>query len=407
MESTWRVALLIESGRAYGRGILRGIARYSRTHGHWSILHQEWTWDDGIPMWLTSGGTDGIIARIETPNMLRELRQIGVPVVDVRETHDLPDIPVIGTDNRRTTEMAIQHLTERGFRNMAFCGFSGVEYSIKRRDHFLAILAAAKRPAPLVYEDPAARHGSSTRRREKDAMLHAHELGEWLASLPKPIGLMACNDLRGRQVLNACRIRGIAVPDTVAVIGVDNDEVLCELADPPLTSVAPACEQIGYRAAQYLDAMMDRGVASRAKPLAAEHIEIEPIGVVMRQSTDVVAMEDPRIVATVRYIRKHACEGINVEDVLDHLGANRQIISRTALDRHFFEILGCTPKNYIMRVRLDRVKQLLMDTDYSLTRIAQLVGIEHPEYLSVMFKNMSGQTPAAFRHRFKVDEKTQ
>ena len=407
MESTWRVALLIESGRAYGRGILRGIARYARTHGHWSMLHQEWTWDDGIPAWLTKGCSDGIIARIETPAMLKGLRQLGVPVVDVRETHHLPDIPVIGTDNRRTTEMVIEHLTERGFRNMAFCGFSGVEYSVQRRDHFIAILGG-HRIRPLVYEDPAARRSSSTRRRESEAMLYADELGAWLASLPKPVGLMACNDIRGRQVLNACQIRGIAVPDEVAVIGVDNDEVLCELADPPLTSVAPATEQIGGRAAAILDKMMaTRGLVCRTPVRAAEYVEIEPLGVVMRQSTDVVAIDDPKVAATVRYIRNHACEGINVDDVLDYLAASKQIVSRTALDRHFAAALGCTPKNYILRVRLERMKQLLMDTDYTLARIADIVGIEHPEYLSVMFKNMTGQTPAAFRQRLKVDEKHQ
>ncbi len=406
MTATWRVTLLIESSRAYGRGILRGIARYARTHGHWSILHQEWTWDDGIPTWLTKGCSDGIIARIETPEMLKALHRLGVPVVDVRETHHLPDIPVIGTDNRRTTEMAVEHLLEQGFRNLAFIGFSGVEYSVRRRDHFVAILAK-RRIKPLVYEDTAVRR-STTRRRENAAMLYTDKLGAWIASLPKPVGLMACNDIRGRQVLSACQVRGLIVPDQVAVIGVDNDEVLCELADPPLSSVAPATERIGEQAAAILDQMMaTRGLVKRVPSSAAQYIEIEPLGVVTRQSSDVVAIENPKVSATVRFIRQHACEGIDVEDVLDHLAANKLLMSRTALDRHFTAALGFTPKNYILRMRLRRVKQLLMDTDYTLAKIAELVGIENPEYLSVMFKHMTGQAPGAFRRQFKLNEKRQ
>ena len=391
------VALLIESGRAYGRGILRGIARYARSHGHWCILHQEWTWDEGLPAWLTKRHSDGIIARIETPEMLKGLRALGVPVVDVRETHRLPDIPVIGTNNRRATELAIEHLMERGFRNLGFCGFGGVEYSVQRRDHFVHLTERRGLKA-AIYEDLG--RGVSAMRRETQAILREQKLEEWLAALPKPVGLMACNDIRGRQVLNACRSREIAVPEEVAVIGVDNDEVLCELADPPLSSVAPNAEKVGYGAAEILDTMMVTSKASKPSARPTGLLEIDPLGVIMRRSTDVLAFSDPVVSAAARFIRQHAREGITVEDVVDRLAADNQVVSRATLDRRFVQLLGRSSKAHIMRVRLDIARQLLLDTEFPLAKVAGMVGIEHPEYLSVMFKNMTGETPAAFRRRF-------
>lgn len=392
------VALLIESSRAYGRGILRGIARYARSHGHWCILHQEWTWDEGLPAWLVKRHSDGIIARIETPEMFKGLRTLGVPLVDVRETHHLPDIPIIGTNNRRTTELAIEHLMERGLRHLGFCGYAGVEYSVKRREHFIEITERLGLRA-AIYEDHG--RGPSAMRRETEAILHERNLENWLADLPKPAGLMACNDIRGRQVLNACRSRQIAVPEEVAVIGVDNDEVLCELADPPLSSVAPNSEQVGYGAAEILDAMMMASAgASKSPSQSVGLVEIDPISVVTRRSTDVLAVSDPLVSAAVRFIGKHAREGITVEDVLDRLAADNQIVSRATLDRRFTQLLGRSSKAHIMRVRLGIARHLLLDTDYPLTKIASMVGINHPEYFSVMFKNMTGETPAAFRRRF-------
>jgi LacI family transcriptional regulator len=206
--------------------------------------------------------------------------------------------------------------------------------------------------------------------------------------------LMACNDMRGQQVLDACRASDVTVPDEVAVVGVDNEEVLCDLSDPPLSSVVPNAERIGYEAAALLEQMM-AGKKVQAKP-----IFIEPSGVVTRRSTEVLAIEDRPVAAAARFIREHACEGIDVGDVLRAVS-----MSRSALDRHFIKIMGRSPKDEILRVRLNRAKQLLAETDFSQATIAEKVGLEHVEYLSRIFKKRIGLTPSEFRARAHVQDR--
>jgi LacI family transcriptional regulator len=172
----------------------------------------------------------------------------------------------------------------------------------------------------------------------------------------------------------------------VAVLGVDNDEILCDLAEPPLSSVVPNTRRIGYEAA----AMLDRLMAGEPAPTGPTLIE--PLAVMTRQSTDVLAVGDRDVAAAIRYIREHACEGISVNDVLAAVP-----LSRSVLERRFTRILGHTPKEEISRVRLRRIKQLLAETDLPLARIATMTGFEHPEYLNVMFKGKTGDTPGEYR----------
>ena len=166
------------------------------------------------------------------------------------------------------------------------------------------------------------------------------KLARWIQSLPKPVGMMACYDIRGQQVLDVCRAAGVAVPDEVAVIGQHNDELLCDLCDPPLSSVIPNARRAGYEAAALLDRMM------RGKAKSPQVVLIEPVGVVTRQSTDVVAVSDHHISAAVRFIREHACERIGVEDA-----RKVAVLSRTLFERRFRKLLGCAPYEQILKVR--------------------------------------------------------
>jgi LacI family transcriptional regulator len=388
------VALLIESSRGYGRGLLRGIARYARARPNWSLLHEERGLADDAPDWLTSRPCDGIIARIESEALLRTIRRLRLPTVDVRALHVSAGIPAITVDQQITAQMAADHLLERGFSHVGFCGLAGVDYSTQRRDHFVAYLRRNGR-APLVYEGTAVPGARDTTQREARAAQYEGELRAWLIGLPKPVGIMACNDIRGRQVLSACRAAGLKVPDDVAVVGVDNDEVLCELADPPLSSVVPATDRIGYEAAALLERLM------RGKPAPARPRFIAPLTVVTRRSSHVLAVADREVVTALRFIREHASDGINVEDVLDHLSASEHcsLVSRSTLDRRFGQLLGRSPKDEILRVRVARVRQLLLETDHTLAQIARLTGMEHTEYLNVLFKAQTGETPGTFRKR--------
>ncbi len=205
-------------------------------------------------------------------------------------------------------------------------------------------------------------------------------------ALPKPLGLIACNDFRGIQALDACRRSGIAVPEEVAVVGVDNEELVCTLAYPPLSSVVPDARSIGYEAAALLDRLM-RGETAPAAPLS-----IPPVDVITRLSTDINAIADPDVATAMRFIRERACEGIGVADVL-----SRVPVSRSVLQRRFRSLLGRSIHGAIAGVRLQRAKQLLIDTDLPLSAIAQRAGFSHVEYLCAAFRQATGLSPGTYR----------
>jgi LacI family transcriptional regulator len=223
---------------------------------------------------------------------------------------------------------------------------------------------------------------------EQQGVLYEAELADWLRHLPKPVGVLACNDVRGQQVLNACREAGLAVPDEVAVLGVDNSELVCNLSDPPLSSVDLNCEQIGYEAAALLARLLAGG---RAKPRTRL---LEPRGIVTRRSTDVLAIEDPETAAAVRLIRTRACEGLTVRQLLASCP-----LSSSSLERRFAQLLGRTPKAEILRVKVQRVQELLAHPDLSLAAIAARAGFKHPENLSFVFKQKTGLTAGQYRSR--------
>lgn len=378
------IAVLIETSRAYGRGLLRGVTNYVHTSGRWSVYLQERAPSDSIAPWFRDWQGDGVIARIENRAMERAILDKGLPAVDLRGLYDL-NMPLIETDDRAVAELAYEHLAERGFRHFAYCGFAGTNYSERRLKYFPPLAEAAGRDCH-VYLAPTPSREVEMTLSEQTALLFEAEMVRWLADLPKPIGVMCCNDICGQQVLNACREMGIRVPDEVAVIGVDNDTVHCELSDPPLSSVMPNTRRIGYLAAELLDRMID------GEPPGSNKIFIEPTGIVTRLSTDVLAIDDPDIIEAVRFIREHACEGINVDDVVKHVP-----LSRRVLERRFRAILDRSPNEEIVRMQISRVKQLLTGTELPLTSIAQSAGFKHVEYMSTVFSKLTGAPPSRFR----------
>jgi LacI family transcriptional regulator len=170
------------------------------------------------------------------------------------------------------------------------------------------------------------------------------------------------------------------------VIGVDNDRLLCDLADPPLSSVICNTHRTGYEAAALLDRMMS------GEPVPPEACLIKPLGIETRQSTDILAIDDPHVAVAVRFIREQACTGIQVSDVLQHVPFSRRV-----LESRFRKILDRTPHEEIARLRIDRVKQLLVETDLPLLVIASRAGFQHVEYMTVAFKKQVGVPPSKFR----------
>jgi LacI family transcriptional regulator len=379
-----RVALLIESSRAYGRGLLRGIASYVRQQGRWSIYVHERSLAERLPPWFAGWKGDGIIARIETEAMWNAIRRLKVPAVDLRGVFAADEIPVINTNDREVAIMAVDHLRERGFSNFAYCGFPGANWS-ESRHQFVASYLAELDLELSSYHGHRCR-GVATATVEADGILHEQQLGEWLRSLPRPCGVIACNDVRAQQILNVCRMYNISVPGELAVIGVDNDDIICDLSDPPLSSVAIDSEGIGYRAAALLDEMMSRS------PPPKSPILVSPTGVVARQSTDASAVPDRDVRRAMRLIRERACDGLSVFELVRELP-----VSRSTLERKFSLFLDTTPKVEINRIRLQRAMQLLTETNFKLPVIARMTGFSHAEYLSAVFKAQVGMTPGQYR----------
>jgi LacI family transcriptional regulator len=372
-----KVALLVETSNAYARGLLRGIVSYVRERGPWSVYLAEHGRGDKPAARLSRWRGDGIIARIETPPIAQALRRVKVPVVDVSAARLLPALPWFETDDAAFAQLGAEHLRERGFRNFAFCGDPRFNWSNWRGEHFERAIRA-EGSICFTYQP--------SRKFSPDDTAQVDDLARWIRRLPRPIGIMACYDLRGQQVLEACRQLGVAVPEEAAVIGVDNDELLCELSDPPLSSVIPNTHRTGYEAAALLDAMM-----SGQKVGAQTHL-IPPLGIATRQSTDVLAIDDRHVARAVRFIRERACTGINVRDVLKAVP-----VARRSLEARFKKLLGRTPHEEIVRVQLNRVQQLLAQTDLSLEEIAERTGFAHVEYLSVVFKKKIGVPPSHYR----------
>lgn len=372
-----KIALLIETSSSYGRGLLRGIAQYARLYGPWSLYIEPGSLDGPVPR-LEDWGAQGIIALIRTRRFAEKIRGSNVPTVDL--DFALPELapwPVC-SDEVAVGRLAADHLLGCGLRNFAFCGWgSAFWWERVRQDAFLEGIRAAGHPCHL-YEWP--------RRRDRTWAREQKHLARWVARLPKPVGVLASNDQRGRHVLEAARLAGVPAPQKLVLMGVDNDEVLCEMSSPSLTSIELNSRRIGFEGA----AMLDRLMSGRRPPTRSTLIE--PLGLVARQSTDVLAVDDADVTTAVRYIRQNAHRPTRVTDVLQQVA-----ISRKTLEVKFHRALGRTPHEEIDRVRLQRVKDLLVQTDWSLKRIAAASGFTYPEHMHAVFRRQARTTPSRYR----------
>lgn len=374
------VALLIETSNAYARGLLGGIVSYIHGHEPWSIYLPEQERGAAPPSWLKDWRGDGMIVRIETDEIAETVRDLNVPVIDVSAARRVPGIPWVETNDAEIAKMAAQHLLERGLRHLAFCGEPEFNWSNWREEAFVNEVREAGLECNIFHSRSRHSRGFSIRRERQ-------RLSRWIAELPRPVGVFACYDIKAQQILDVCREDGVQIPEQLAVIGVDNDELLCDLCTPPLTSVMPAAHRAGREAARLLDLLM------QGQEVTETHL-IEPLGIVTRQSTDVLAIDDPEIATAVRFIRTHACEGINVNDVLKTVH-----LSRRVLESRFQALIGRTPHQEITRRRIERVCQLLLNPDLTLAKIAHLTGYQNEGYMSVAFRRLMGMTPGQYRRQ--------
>ncbi len=388
MTNRHKVILMMETSRTFGRSIIRGMTRYSRSRGNWIYYKRApfyWATGGGevAPKLILKVGADGLVLREQrTREQTERILSVNIPTVVSPYTEPFPGYPNIITDDEAIGKMAAEYLLHRSFKQFAYCGFGQKYYWSRERGRSFSqrVSEEGYEAHSYEYERPGsvARHSWE---KEQDM------LAEWLKTLPKPVGLMACNDDRSQYVLEACLIAGLHVPEEVAVIGLGNDEMICDLVTPPLTSIALDAEKAGYDAAATLDKMM------AGKKIVNQTIIVRPTHVVSRQSTNVFAVADRDVLAALRFIHRSAGkEPIQVDDVLRVVS-----LSRRTLYERFASVLGRSVHEEIKRVRVDQLARLLVTSNLPVSQIASIMGCSDIKNIARYFKQQKGVTPSEYR----------
>jgi LacI family transcriptional regulator len=378
-----QVAIIVDASMAPRRMVLSGVAQYVQEHEPWAMYLTPGGVEKSLGRWLEQWNGDGVIVYANESDAAALARR-RLPVVDLFGKLRSPNVPLVHANDHSVGAVGAEHLLERGFEHFGFWVYThpDTEWSINRCQGFQGKLREHGYDC-TVFGTPFPKPGSGGpdvwEKQQRDLIA-------WLTALPKPAGVMTSTDLAGQQLLEACLRAGIPVPEQIAVIGVDNDEPICRIAYPPLSSVILNDHQRGYEAAALLDRMM------AGLPVPQETVWIEPAGIVTRASTDIMAIEDPAVSQALRYIRENAFEPLDVRMVARHA-----LISRSVLERRFKKLLGRTVHDEITRLRVNRAIELITGTTLPLKAIASKAGFISPAYMSAVFQAKLGRSPGSYR----------
>lgn len=384
-KQTFRIGAMVERVRAYGRGICQGIAQYAQEKGNWQLtLLNGNNLDDRRLM----RQFDGFICRFLDPRLARRFTRLGKPVVDVFFDRPIPGIAAVDADHVGIGRAAAEHLIDHHFTRFAFCGNNGCGYSDGRLRGFSETLAQRGFDC-LLYRHPGLHYSFDMDKVFDDPIWDAgdiNDLRDWVKSLPKPIAVFASHDFRAYQIIQACQQTDIAVPQQVAVIGVDDDPVLCLFSTPTITSIDPDAASIGRLAAQTLDELLVRGIARADIPP-----RFSPCcGIRQRASTDVFPIKPEWMADALLFIRHHVSDGISSSDVCRHVGHSHTLVSA-----QFNKLLRSTIQEEIMRVRLQEARRLLL-AGQPPVKVASLAGFRSLTYFSTCFAKAFGMPPSTF-----------
>ncbi len=374
-----KVILLFDDiSHAYEHRFLRGVTNYSSQQGPWVFYGELGSKRRILPL-LDIQNADGAIARVVDPKKAKEIIDSGVPAIVLPVKKGIPGLScTISSYSAEIGKMAAEYFLNRGFKNFAFCGYSDRSWSKERYESFSETVSEAGFETCFY----AQLRPKGPRTCEKQQLL----IADWLNSLPKPVAVMACNDERGQHVTRACQISGLKVPNEIAVLGVDNDEVFCRLCTPQLSSIATAVERGGFEAAKTLDRLMS------GEKITEQRILIQPTHVVERQSTSTMPVNDTEVVKALQFIHKNFDRLIQVSDVVGAVS-----ISRRSLEMRFNKTLLRSVHDEIKRVHVECFLKMLVETDWSLTKIASFLGHPDIDNLSRYFKEQMGMSPTAYR----------
>ena len=370
MNPTPVVYLFVPIAFSYGREIIRGVREYTQNNRLWQLVVAE-----PVAKELKNLKRDnpaGVIGLLYTEELEQPVRASKIPAINVSTWAKGNRMPGVIPENAAIVRLSLQHFLARGFRKFAFAGFDEHYYSQSRLRHFRAMLKEEGLSCDYI---PA---GAEMR---------------MLRALDKPLAVVACSDERARQVISAAVRLKLRVPDDVAVTGVDNDEALCELAEVPISSVDPNGRRIGFEAAGMLDTLMSR------KHVDRKLVHIPPAGLIVRSSSDVLAVPDEQVANAMRYMQVHACDPMRVQDMMSSLG-----VSRRTLEKRFRTLIGRTLHDEIRRLQFERARQLLSETDMKIPQIATKCGFRDPKRFTTLFRVEFGAPPVTFRRDARADQ---
>ena len=386
MKRLLQIGVQVERSRAHGRGLLEGLAEFARAQYDWrlTLLEPERL---GDPAALAR--FDGFIVRVMDDAASRALRAAGRPVVDVYGRLEHSPFTTLRLDDAAIAQTAAAFYADRLYLSVAACGYPGLRFSDARDAAFAA--EAAERGIPCRVFGRGAR-GAITdtffREEQTDEMPDAAALKAWLAALPRPTAVFCCNDIRAFQLMKVCEAMEIRVPQDIAILGVDNDTLLCTFTATPLSSIDTDPFALGRRAGELLADLLEHpGKAPRT-------LLHPPRRVIERASTDAFQFSIPWLSDAVVFIRRNLARGINAADVVRHLG-----YSHTTVNNAFRYELGTTVQQEIIRQRLALARRLLRETPDSAAEVSAQAGFRNPQYFSKVFSEAFGATPDAWRRR--------
>ena len=386
MKQIRKIALLIPESRSFERGLINGIIHYSNLHGPWMLWQKPQYYQEAESLALEEAIRDfapnGIIIREQSCTGDNEkLLKLGIPTVFIPYLSTPLETRLIQTDNDAISQMAADYLLTKGFRHFAYCGYANLPWSVRRAESFVRYLETKGFKThcytPPIVPEPVA---WKDRRRL---------LSEWLLQLPGPVAVLTCNDDRGREVAEACRNADIAVPDQAAVLGIDDDQIVCNLTCPTLSSITLNTEKAGYEIARILDEWITTGQKPR------ETVHVRPIAVAERHSTDVLLIDDPLVQQAIRFIQNHSASSIQVEDCIQAL-----CVSRRTLQQRVQRALGRTLHDQIQQARVARICKMLIESNLSVKQIALSLGYSSDKHISRIFRKEKGMSLVEFRRQY-------
>ncbi len=374
MRNNLRILILMDTDRTYERDLVKGILKYGSFHGHFEFMRSESQALGGLHELklekIRKWKPDGVCWREGHP--VHGIEKLKLPTIYFPLTKPVKRNANVMTSDYEIGFMAGRHLLQRGLTNFAYCGLSDDYYwSLGRKEGFKDAISEADMSVESF-----------------ELLSGRQKLERWLADLPHPVGLMVCTDDCSVEVYKALDNLGLRVPDDIAVVGVGNDEIVCDFSTPPLSSVKLNLEEAGFRAASLLEGMI-------RKHEEKQDIEVQVFDVVERQSSNFIAIEDKLVAQALQFIRDNRSKRISVEDVVAAVPASRRL-----LYRRFKEHLGRSIAHEIRRVRMNHAAVMLTNTNFSIAEICEQMGFDAPQNFSRTFMREKGITPYKYRAKY-------